>query len=100
MAWSTVLRFEALCTLIVPDAYRREVFSAVYALRKIAHDARYFVSQSGCKKIIVNMTDNDHGMRDIVVRVIGPWEAESEDERGAIPTMWNLGQVARGGADR
>ena len=37
-------------------------------------------------------------MRDTVVLVIGLWEAESDDERGAILTTWNLGPVAPGGA--
>jgi len=44
------------------------------------------------------MVDSDHDMRDIMVWEIGSWEAESEDERGAIPTTWNLVPVARGGA--
>ena len=44
MAWRIiVLGFEALYALVVPDAYRCEVFSATYALRKTAQDARYFV---------------------------------------------------------
>jgi len=33
--------------------------------------ARYFVPQSGVEKIIINMVDNHHGMRDTVVRVTG-----------------------------
>ena len=81
-----MLRFEALYALIVPDVCQREVFSAAYALKKTAQYARYFISQSGCEKIIANMVDSD------------PWEAESEHERGAIPTTWNLGLVTRGGA--
>ena len=36
------------------------------------------------------MVNNDYGMQDTVVRVIGPWEAESEDERGAVPIARNL----------
>ena len=52
---------------------------------------RYFVPQSGVEKIIINTVDNDHDMQDTVVLVTGPWEAESEDERGAIPVIWNLG---------
>ena len=56
------------------------------------------MSQSGYEKLIVNMGDSDHGMRDTVVRVSGPWEAESEEECEAIPTTWNLGPLARGGA--
>ena len=46
--------------------------------------------QNGIEKNIVNMDKNDHSMRDTVVRVIGPWEAEFEDERGAVPIAWNL----------
>ena len=38
--------------------------------------------QSGVEKVIINMVDNDHGMRDTVVQVTGPWEAEYEDECG------------------
>jgi len=52
--------------------------------------------QSGCEKLIMNMVDNDRGMRDVVGRVSGPWEAESE-ECEAIPTIWNLGLIAQGG---
>ena len=44
------------------------------------------------------MIDSDRGMRDTMVRVTALWEAELEDERGAILTTWNLGPVARGGA--
>jgi len=36
------------------------------------------------------MIDNDHNMRDTVVRVSGPWDANLEDERGAVPIVWNL----------
>ena len=71
VAWRTVLGFEALCALIVPDVFQREVFSTAYALRKTTQDVCYFVPQSGCKKIIINMIDSDHGMRDTVVRVTG-----------------------------
>ena len=59
--------------------------------------ACYFVSQSGCEKIIVDIMDSDHGMRDTVVRVTDPWEAESDGERGSIPTTWKLGPMAWGG---
>ena len=57
-----MLGFEALCALVLLDAYQHEVFSVAYALRKTAQDARYFVPQSGCEEIIVNMVDSDHGM--------------------------------------
>ena len=50
--------------------------------------------QNGWEKIIINMVDSDHGMRDTVVRVTDPWEAESKDEHGAIPITWNLGPIA------
>ena len=66
-----MLRFKALYALIVPDVCRCEVFSAAYALKKTAQDACYFVPLSGCEKIIINMLDSDHGMRDTVIRVIG-----------------------------
>ena len=46
---------------------------------------RYFFAQSEVEKIIVNRVNNDHGMWDTVVQVISPWEAKSEDERGAVP---------------
>jgi len=70
----------------IPDACQCELLCAAYALRKTSQDARFFVPQSGCEKLIVNMVDNDHGMRDIVVQVSGPWEAKLEEECGAIPT--------------
>ena len=95
-----MLEFEAFNALIVPYAYRRGIFSAAYTLRKTAQDACYFVPQSVCEKIIVNMVVSDHGIQDTVVRVIGPWEVESEDEHGVILTTWNLGLVARVGANR
>ena len=63
-----------------------------------SQDACYFVPQSGVEKIIINMVDSDHDMRDTVVQVIGPWEAELEDEHGAIPIIWNLGPVLCEGA--
>jgi len=44
------------------------------------------------------MVGNDDGMRDTVVRVTGPWEANSEDERRAILVAWNLVLVSHGGA--
>ena len=31
---------------------------AIYALRKTSQEARFFVPQSGCGKLIVNMMDN------------------------------------------
>jgi len=62
-----VLGFEALCALVSLDACRREVFSVVYVLRRTSQNVCYFVPQSGCDKIIVNMVDNEHGMHDTVV---------------------------------
>ena len=94
VAWHTVLGFEARCALIVPNSCQREVFSAAFVLRKTAQDARYFVPQTGCEKIIVNIVDSDHGMRNTMVWLTGAWEAESENEHGVIPTAWNLGRVA------
>ena len=46
-----------------------------YALRKTSQDVCYFVPQGGCIKLIINMVDSDHDMRETVVRVTGPWEA-------------------------
>ena len=74
----------------------REVFSAAYPLRRTSQDVRYFVTQGGCDKLIVNMVDIDHSMREIVVRITGQWEAELEGERGAVPTTWNLCPPAGG----
>jgi len=63
---ASVLGFEALCALSVPDACQREVFCAANALRKTPQDA-HFVPQSGCEKLIVNMVDNRHGICDAMV---------------------------------
>jgi len=90
VAWRTVLGFEALCDLYAPEACQVEVFSAAYSLRKTTQGAHYFIPQSGVEKVIVNMVDIDCDMQDIVVRVTGSWEADSEDERGAVPVAWNL----------
>jgi len=46
--------------------------------------------QSEVEKIIINIVDSDHDMWDIVDRVIGSWDAKSDDEPGAIPVVWNL----------
>ena len=42
--------------------------------------------EGGYDKLIVNMVDSDHDMRETVVRVTGPWEARSESDRGTILT--------------
>jgi len=81
-----VLEFEAFCTLSAPDAWQHEVFCDAYALRKTLQDARFFVTRSGCEKLIVNIVESDHSMRDTVVRVSGSWEAKSEKKHRAIPT--------------
>ena len=96
MAQRTVLGFEALCNLYAPKACQCEVFSATYLLRKTSHGTRYFISLSGVGKIIVNMVDSDHGVRDSVIQVSGPWDAESDDERVAILVAWNLNAGSRG----
>ena len=98
VAWRTVLGFKALYTLSILKSCQHKIFSAAYTLRKTSQDAHYFVPHSECEKFIINMVDSDQGMRDIVVRVTAQWEAESEDEREAIPITWNLGLVTRGGA--
>jgi len=67
-----VLGIEALCDLYAPEARQCEVFSTAYLLRKTTQGARYFTSQSGVEKVIVNTVNNDHGMRDTVVRVTSP----------------------------
>jgi len=73
-------------------------FSAAYALRRTSQNVRYFMPQSACDKIIVNKVNNDHYMRDTVVQLTGQWEAKLKSECGTVPTTWNLGPVARGGA--
>ena len=92
VAWRTILGFKAFCILKIPNAYRREVFNAAYALRKTSPDACYSVPQGGCNKL--NMVDIDYDMRETVVRVTGPWEAEPESECGTVSTTWNLGPLA------
>ena len=69
----------------------------MYSLRKTTQGMRYFFAQSGAEKVIVNMVNNDHGMRDTMVRVTGLWDAESEDERGAVLVVWNLDLDPYGG---
>jgi len=69
----------------------------VYALRRTHQDASYFIPQSRVNKIIVNMIDSDNGMRDTIIRVSRPGEAKSEGEHGAIPVVWNLSPIPRGG---
>ena len=87
VTWCTVLGFEALCDLYAFEACLCEVFNTVYSLRKTTHGARYFASQSRVEKIIVNMVTNDHGMRDTMVQVTGPWDAKSEGECGAVSVI-------------
>ena len=70
--------------------------STTYSLRKTTQGARYFAPQSGIEKVIVNIVNNDHSMRDTVVRVTGLWEAESKDERRAVPIAWNLDSGSHG----
>ena len=41
------------------------------------------------------MVDSDHSMWDTVIHVTGPWEAESVDKNGVVPTIWNLGPLSR-----
>ena len=70
-AWRTVLGFEALCDLYAPEACYYEVFNIVYLLRKTTQGAHYFIPQSGVEKIIVNMVNSNHGMRDTMVQMSG-----------------------------
>ena len=49
------------------------------------------------EKVIVNIVNDDHGMRDTVVWVSGLWETELEDEHGAVPVSWNLDSSSYGG---
>jgi len=97
VAWRTVLGFEVLYNLYALEVCHRKVFNTAYLLRKTTQGARYFILKSGVEKIIVNMIDNDHGMRDSVFRVFGPWDAESEDERGAIAVALNSNVGSRRG---
>ena len=87
MTWRTVLGFEALYDLYAPETYHCKVFSTAYLLRKTTLGARYFVPHSGMEKIIVNIVESDHGMRKTVVQVSGSWDANLEDESGAIPIV-------------
>ena len=89
-AWCTILGFEALCDLYAPETCHCEVFITAYLLRKTTQGTRYFVPRSGVEKVIINMVNSDHGMRDTMVQMSGPWDADSEDDRGAVPVVWNL----------
>ena len=96
VAWSTILRFDALCDLYAPDACHCEVFSTTYLLRKTTLGSHYFVPKIEVKKIIVNIVDSDCGMRDTVVQVSGPRDANSS-ESGVIGVVWNLDAGTHGG---
>ena len=78
-----MLGFEAFYALFTSEACPREAFSTVHLLRKTTQGAYYF-PQSGVEKIIVNMIDSDHSMRDTVFQVTGLWDAESKDGCGSI----------------
>jgi len=65
----------------VPD---RGLEQCVFAKEDYPWCALLF-SQSGVEKVIDNMVNSDHGIRDTVVRVTGSWKAESEDERRVVP---------------
>ena len=95
-AWHTVLGFEALCVSSAPNSCGREDFCAIYSMRKTNQDGHFFIPQSGCDKLIVNLVDNVHEWRDTVIRVPGPWEAASAENRVIIPTSWNNGLIFKG----
>jgi len=56
------------CPQLVPS----EDFCAIYSMRKTNQGDRFFIPQSGCDKLIVNLVDIDHGWRDFVIRVSEP----------------------------
>ena len=97
MAWRTVLEFEALYDLYAPWACHCEIFSTAYLLQMTTIGARYFILQSGVKKIIINMMDRDRGMRDTMVWVSSTCDADLEEERGLsrLSRIWM--QVFAGG---
>ena len=72
--------FEALCATYAHVSYSVE-FCTIYVMRKSQQDAHSFVPRSGCDRLI-NMVDNNHGLRVTVIRIYGPWEAASAKDRG------------------
>ena len=66
VAWRIVLGFEAFCNLYSLEAYHREVFNTTYLLRR-PFRVCVTLSLEHCGKIIVNMVDSDHGIRDSMV---------------------------------
>ena len=79
--------------LYTPKACQCEAFSTAYVLRKTTQGTRFFVPQNGVEKIIINMVDNDHGMRDTVYH-------GQPNQRMIMGTFWFSGTWAppRGGA--
>ena len=77
-----LLRFEALPNCFLPEECESEEFCIAYYIRKGFSDAHSFVPQKDYNKLIVNLANSDHGWRDYVVRIEGPWEALVEKDRG------------------
>jgi len=70
-AWCIILGFKDLCVSFVPNSCRHEELYAIYSMRKTNKDDRFFIPQSGCDRLIINLVDNDHGWRDTVILGLG-----------------------------
>ena len=91
-AWRVLLTFEVLCNRFLPKACRREEFCVVYMMRKGMVTLVPSPPQRGCDKLVVNIPDSNHGWRDSVVRITGPWEALAENH-GRVLMSWNTRPV-------
>ena len=75
------MSFQALCNRFILDACRVKDFSALYMIRRTKEGGRLFAARSNFNKLIVNLTDNDHGWRDTVILIHGAWEMVIQKDR-------------------
>ena len=60
-------------------------------IRRTKKGGHFFAMRNSGEKLIINLADNDHGWRDIIIRIYMAWEMALQKDCGAILTAWNKG---------
>jgi len=84
-AWHTILGFEGLCVDFTSSSYSLDDFAAIYTMKKILSGVHFFGPRASWSKLIVNLTESDHGWNSTIVQVSGLSEAIVKSSHGNVP---------------
>ena len=65
-------------------------------MKKLSPGTRSFSLRANWGKLIVNLSDSDHGWSSTIIRVSSPWVAMEAKACGGVPMTWTTSPITQG----